>query len=130
MNCTICLQKIDASRNVCTPCNHFFCSGCFFKWIYSSKTCPICRKTLIAEANTEEKQELTYIRQLTRIELQRFYDLKKDIQDKKNALDTLHHVYEERKGAFNQMIYSHNQYCEVQKVWRRSRRRRMGALWA
>lgn len=50
MNCPICLEVIDISKNVFeTSCEHSFCKSCLIDWCINEKiqnskqTCPICR---------------------------------------------------------------------------------------
>lgn len=42
-DCPICYKPIDSHTIVNTPCGHNTCSKCFFRWIRTSPTCPICR---------------------------------------------------------------------------------------
>ena len=53
-NCVICLKKLNIKDGVMTPCGHRYHSECFFKWIYKKRTCPLCRKELIAPSEDEE----------------------------------------------------------------------------
>ena len=41
--CSVCYQPLTVKNSVSTPCNHLFCSKCFFKWLKESNTCPLCR---------------------------------------------------------------------------------------
>ena len=51
-SCNICY--CDLSDNmVRTPCNHYYCSSCFFKWMRESQTCPNCRKLLVQDSHIE-----------------------------------------------------------------------------
>ena len=50
-DCPICKNTINAHSNVVTPCNHKFCTECFFKWIKEGKSCPMCRKVFINRRN-------------------------------------------------------------------------------
>ncbi len=52
-NCVICLKELNMDDGVLTPCKHRYHSDCFFKWIYKKKTCPLCRKDLIAPSEDE-----------------------------------------------------------------------------
>lgn len=42
-DCPICYKPIDSHTIVNTPCGHNTCSKCFFRWIRTNPTCPICR---------------------------------------------------------------------------------------
>ena len=52
-NCVICLKELNMNDGVLTPCRHRYHSDCFFRWIYKNKTCPLCRKDLIAPSEDE-----------------------------------------------------------------------------
>ena len=63
-DCPICKNKIDLHHKVTTPCNHAFCTACFFKWIKEGRTCPLCRKIFIKDTTTTTtaaRQELSDI---------------------------------------------------------------------
>jgi len=59
--CNICYKDLT-EKMVCTPCNHYYCTGCFFKWMNESSTCPNCRKILASQPETDtllvEREEL------------------------------------------------------------------------
>jgi len=61
-NCVICLKDLDMDDGVLTPCNHRYHSSCFFKWIHKKRTCPLCRKELIAAPDMEERASLYELR--------------------------------------------------------------------
>ena len=42
--CAICYSELDLKNTVITPCNHAYCSGCFFTWLSRKETCALCRK--------------------------------------------------------------------------------------
>ena len=110
MNCAICLKEIDINKAVLTPCDHRFCSGCFFKWIYLKKTCPLCRRILIAEANTEEKEELDYLLELSQEEISYINRLREKIEEKQDKiqelnseLELLEQIKTERKNEIDKL---------------------------
>lgn len=45
--CSVCLDVPQYKNAVCTPCNHFYCKGCWAKWVKNKsqedKRCPMCR---------------------------------------------------------------------------------------
>ena len=41
--CSICYEELSLEKSVKTICNHFFCSECFFRWMLTNNTCPMCR---------------------------------------------------------------------------------------
>ncbi len=158
MNCAICLKEIDINKAVLTPCDHRFCSGCFFKWIYLKKTCPLCRRILIAEANTEEKEELDYLLELSQEEISYINRLREKIEEKQDKiqelnseLELLEQIKTERKNEIDKLGAKRHELNRVagprqqeqpwaarggvrgrqngQRMWGRGRRR-MGMMWA
>ena len=60
--CNICYKSLT-NNMVRTPCKHYYCSNCFFRWMRESQTCPNCRKLLVEDSHietliAERKQEL------------------------------------------------------------------------
>ena len=47
--CNICQDDILSGNSVKTPCNHVFCTNCFFKWMQEKPNCPLCRKEFVNE---------------------------------------------------------------------------------
>jgi hypothetical protein len=41
--CGICWEIIG-EKKVHTPCNHTYCTSCFFRWMKENRNCPACRK--------------------------------------------------------------------------------------
>ena len=41
--CNVCYDELKLENSVKTVCNHFFCSDCFFRWMLTNNTCPMCR---------------------------------------------------------------------------------------
>ncbi len=41
--CNVCYTELNLENSVKTICSHFFCSNCFFRWMVTSNTCPMCR---------------------------------------------------------------------------------------
>lgn len=41
--CNVCYTDLNLENSVNTICNHFFCSNCFFRWMLTNNTCPMCR---------------------------------------------------------------------------------------
>ena len=41
--CQICYNQFDINTIVNTPCNHVFCSPCFFRWLKGNVSCAMCR---------------------------------------------------------------------------------------
>ena len=70
--CNICQEDISNNK-VKTPCEHEFCSDCFFKWMQEKPNCPLCRTEFVNQnimadinANREElsviTSEVTYLK--------------------------------------------------------------------
>lgn len=62
MNCPICDNELNISNCVSTECDHQFCKTCFWKWIKRNNSCPLCRKSVLA--NSEELEEHKYMRRM------------------------------------------------------------------
>lgn len=45
--CSICYEILLLENSLITPCKHFFCSKCFFRWIRTNNSCPMCRQDLV-----------------------------------------------------------------------------------
>jgi hypothetical protein len=52
--CSVCYEELTLENSVVTPCNHFFCSSCFFRWLQTKDTCPMCRYNTINRNNARE----------------------------------------------------------------------------
>ena len=37
------ITDLNLENSVKTICSHFFCSNCFFRWMITNNTCPMCR---------------------------------------------------------------------------------------
>jgi|UniRef100_A0A6C0DX19 hypothetical protein len=46
-DCPICLERIEATFLVITPCLHLFCDTCLLEHLKKNESCPICRQTCI-----------------------------------------------------------------------------------
>jgi len=55
--CSICYTDLDIKNTVVTPCDHLYCSKCFFKWLGRKETCALCRRTLLTNKVVEERFE-------------------------------------------------------------------------
>lgn len=38
-SCAICYTDLTVKNTVVTPCNHLYCSKCFFTWLGRKETC-------------------------------------------------------------------------------------------
>ena len=55
--CVVCYKKALIDDVVSTPCNHYYCKGCFFKWLKESNTCAYCRNPFTEYTNWEYSYE-------------------------------------------------------------------------
>ena len=55
--CGICYTDLTTKNTVVTPCNHSYCSTCFFAWLGRKDTCALCRQTLLSNTIAEERFE-------------------------------------------------------------------------
>jgi len=53
--CGICYAGLNDENTVITPCNHAYCTDCFFKWLGRKETCALCRKVLLSDTVVEER---------------------------------------------------------------------------
>ena len=84
MSCCICSDDLTLSTVVNTHCGHQFCGECFWKWMKSKNTCPLCRKDILY--NSEELKENRHMREL----LDHRSTIVRDVEDsyeEKDALD-------------------------------------------
>ena len=83
--CSVCYNPINGDNAVNTPCNHAFCSSCFFRWFKLNRTCPLCRQDLVSkESITMEDIEI----EETRL-LRTFRDLEKKFGKMKYIMNIL-----------------------------------------
>lgn len=55
--CSVCYTDLTLGNCVITDCNHEFCNTCFFRWMKTNQTCPICRKKFISPIDMEAHWE-------------------------------------------------------------------------
>ena len=130
-NCVICLKDLNMNDGVLTPCGHRYHSDCFFKWIYKKKTCPLCRKDLIAPSEDQnmldelrrqidwESSIYTTLRNNTTV-------LERNIVAKRQFLKKLE---EEVMLKRRQLRTIQEKYREFMQTSQRRRRRRQGLLF-
>ena len=56
--CGVCWEAIELGKSVGTPCNHTYCTTCFFKWIKTHNTCPLCRHDMLSKTYEGDRREL------------------------------------------------------------------------
>ena len=54
-SCSVCYCELEVVNSVVTPCNHFYCNTCFFRWLGQKETCAMCRKVLLSNDQVEER---------------------------------------------------------------------------
>lgn len=54
--CGICYKKLHLGNSVTTICQHEFCNKCFFRWITTNATCPMCREPVDSKTNLTDEQ--------------------------------------------------------------------------
>lgn len=56
--CSVCLEKFGRGdvivRTCCSEEGHVFHRGCLYNWLQSSRSCPLCRRTLVPTADQWE----------------------------------------------------------------------------
>lgn len=89
--CNICYKSLT-NNMVRTPCKHYYCSDCFFRWMRESQTCPNCRKLLVEDSHietliAERKQELISLKEDLESQYNIFRFLRRDTDslDKDNS---------------------------------------------
>ena len=90
--CAVCYTDLDLKNTVITPCDHAYCSVCFFKWLSRKETCALCRAPLLSNTLVEERTEELQNIQYELMESYRAYrvirrDLKRKRRQMKNVAD-------------------------------------------
>ena len=55
-DCGICYEQLTMDTNVVTKCDHHFCNKCFYRWIETNATCPLCRDPINCNVNLTPQQ--------------------------------------------------------------------------
>ena len=98
-DCPICKNPLPSLRRVVTPCDHYFCTECFFKWIKEGKNCPLCRKTFIEDPEEEEAHNtLVAINQ----QIVTDYDIMTHLRDNNSILTIQNMKLQESNGLLAQ----------------------------
>ena len=137
-NCAICLENFNMTNGVLTPCNHRYHSKCFFKWIYKKRSCPLCRRELIAKSNSEARAALnallrqlewesalyTTVRNNTDVLERNIQEKKNELQKKKDELRELESLTRLKEQRLASIINRYKQFVNSTQ-----RRRRRGLLF-
>ena len=54
--CGICYETLTMDTNVVTKCDHHYCKKCFYRWIETNATCPLCRDPINCNVNLTPEQ--------------------------------------------------------------------------
>ena len=130
-NCVICLKDLNMNDGVLTPCGHRYHSDCFFKWIYKKKTCPLCRKDLIAPSEDEDmldevRRQIDWESSIYATLRNNTTILERSIVEKRQFLKKLE---EEVMLKRRQLGTIQEKYREFMQTSQRRRRRRQGLLF-
>ena len=130
-NCVICLKDLDMDNGVLTPCNHRYHSECFFKWIFKKRTCPLCRKELIAQPDIEERASLYELRRQIDWESSLYNTLRNNVDTlesyiltKKKELQELNSIIHSRENQLVTIIERYKGFMQSMQRNHRNRRRR------
>jgi len=125
-NCVICLKDLDMDNGVLTPCNHRYHSECFFKWILKKRTCPLCRKELIAQPDIEERASLYELRRQIDWESSLYNTLRNNVDTLEGYILTkkkeLHELNTQVKLKESQLVTIIHRYKQFIHSTRRNRR--------
>jgi len=57
VQCSVCYAELNVKNCVITPCNHPYCTTCFFTWLDKKETCAMCRRQLLNDDVVKERAE-------------------------------------------------------------------------
>ena len=80
--CCMCVEDLTVENIVTTECDHQFCKKCFWRWIKTKNSCPLCRKSLLKTDDEQKEQE--HMRQM--------------LDMRGNIIRDIEEGYEERDG--------------------------------
>lgn len=56
--CAICYEEYVVGKRVLRlPCGHLFCATCCLQWLHRNCTCPVCRREVVDEENSNDGNE-------------------------------------------------------------------------
>ena len=55
-DCGVCYKTLTMDDNVVTKCDHHYCKDCFYRWIQTNASCPMCRTPITSNAHFTEDQ--------------------------------------------------------------------------
>jgi len=126
-SCNVCYIKLEVNNSVVTPCNHFYCSKCFFRWLLINNTCPMCRSKL-TNRDIESYEIRKYSRDLLNLLIkgeeisvtimELIDDLKKkekEKEKKEKEIGNLKKIELEKLKLLSVMKDKTNYYTDIQK---------------
>lgn len=85
-SCAVCYTSLNVENIVNTTCNHKYCKKCFFRWMKTSPSCPLCRKNLISRSqwyeNCDMNVELTELQSMTETAVVELTRIKRQLRNK------------------------------------------------
>lgn len=104
-DCTICYTKCSPFNTVKTPCNHYYCTDCFFRWLTTNPTCAMCRSSLVSTRNyirnKDRSDELTRMDKIVKM-------YSKEISKKLTKAKTFAAIIEESQKKIRQLNLDYN----------------------
>jgi len=88
--CGICYLDLTVGNSVATPCNHLFCSICFFTWLGRKETCALCRAVVLSNTLVDERlTEISLIEDEAGVYREQLRLLNKKVKKKGAKLETI-----------------------------------------
>ena len=85
-DCAVCYCSLNVENIVNTTCNHKYCKKCFFRWMKTSPSCPLCRKNLVSRTqwyeNCDMNAELTLLQALNEDASSKLIHTKQELMQK------------------------------------------------
>ena len=102
--CNVCYKSLT-NNMVRTPCKHYYCSDCFFRWMRESQTCPNCRKLLVEDSHietliAERKEELISLNE----DLESQYNIFRFLRRDNDSLDKNNSKLQRKKRELEYLV--------------------------
>ena len=55
-DCGVCYKSLNMDNSVVTKCKHHYCNDCFYRWIQTQATCPMCRTPINCNLHLTDEQ--------------------------------------------------------------------------
>ena len=89
--CCVCYSNVEPFNTVKTPCSHYYCNACFFRWIATKPNCAMCRASLVSLTNFL------------------------DYRDSSRELNDTQRIITELTKILSKKVYKHNKLIELIK---------------